>query len=449
MTGLGRCTAAGGGTMTRNPSSRTGMQGRTVGTGDRRVLMLCYYFPPLQTAAVARSVGFARLLPEHGWSPTVLTVDRAHDSWGIAGRDAPVPTDVCIERCREFNLDRPIALADGLLSRIAGRLRGRSVAGHWCRELLAMPDPQIAWRARGRGIELARQSDCIYVSCSPFSGIPIALDIRHRSGCPLVIDFRDAWSLNPHAPWKSRLYRRRIERLERRAIESAERIILNTTGALELYQRAYPEQAHRFVCIPNGYDALHPARQSADGDPFTIMHVGTLYGNRSPERVLAALAELDLPGARFVQVGPSHPALEAWRDRVDIEVTGQLDPAAALERMRSASVLYLRQGFEAGVRDYVAVAAKTYEYLATGLPVLAECPPGDNARLVARYAPGAQVVTEPDSGSIEDALRSLWGARGERVPAIDPDFVRDFDRRQLTGQLARTLAAACANRERA
>lgn len=435
--------------MIRNPPPHDSPEGRAIETCYRRVLMLCYYFPPLQTAAVARSVGFARHLPDHGWRPTVLTVDRPHDSWGVAGRNAPVPTDVRIERCPEFNLDRPIALADGVLSRIARRVLRRRVAGHWCRELLAVPDPQIAWRARRRGSALAQAHDCIYVSCSPFSGVPIALDIRRRSGRPLVIDFRDAWSLNPHAPWKSRLYRRRIERLERRAIESAERIILNTPGALALYQRTYPEHAHRFVCIPNGYDALHPARPRADGDPFTIMHVGTLYGNRSPERVLEAMAGLDLPGARFVQVGPTHPALEAWRDRLDIEVTGQVDSATALERMRSASVLYLRQGFETGVRDYVAVAAKTYEYLATGLPVLAECPAGDNARLVARYAQRAQVVTEPDTAAVEAALRALWVERSGRAPEITPDFVRDFDRGRLTGSLAQTLDAACSEGGRA
>jgi|AntRauTorcE11898_2_1112593.scaffolds.fasta_scaffold00219_22 glycosyltransferase involved in cell wall biosynthesis len=418
-----------------------------VDTPEQRVLMLCYYFPPLQTAAVARSVGFARHLPAHGWRPTVLTVDHAHDSWGVAGRNAPVPDDITIERCPEFNLDRPVALADGALSRLAGWIRRRPVAGHWCRELLTVPDPQIGWRARRRGIELARASDCIYVSCSPFSGVPIALDIQRRSGRPLVIDFRDAWTLNPHAPWSSSLYRWRIERLERRAVEGAERIILNTPGALCLYQQRYPDYADRFVCIPNGYDALHPARPHGRAEPFTIMHVGTLYGARSPERVLQALAELDLPGARFVQIGPTHPVLEAWRDRIDIEVTGQLDSAQALERMRSASVLYLRQGFEAGVTDYVAVAAKTYEYLATGLPVLAECPPGDNADIVARHSPGARVVTEPDTGAIRAAIRHLWEVHGTREPSVDPAFARDYARERLTGCLAATFTAAAGARE--
>ncbi|WP_083330801.1 glycosyltransferase [Halofilum ochraceum] len=413
------------------------------GAPARRVLMLCYYFPPLQTAAVARSVGFARHLPAHGWRPTVLTVGESYDSWGVAGRGAPIPDGIAIERCPEFNLDRPVALADGALSRIAGWLRGRPVAGHWCRELLTVPDPQIGWRARRRGAELAIAHDCVYVSCSPFSGVPIALDIRRRSGRPLIIDFRDAWSLNPHAAWTSSLYKRRIERLERRAITEAERIILNTPGALRLYQRAYPEYADRFVCIPNGYDALHTAYPRTAGDPFTIMHVGTLYGARSPERVLQALAALDLPDTRFVQVGPSHPALEKWRDRVAIEVTGQLAPEEALKRMRSASVLYLRQGFEEGVRDYVAIAAKTYEYLATGLPVLAECPPGDNAEIVSRHAPGARVVTEPDDNAVNAALEALWRERDVRVPEVDPAFVRDFDRGYLTGRLGDVLAAAC------
>ena len=43
----------------------------------------------------------------------------------------------------------------------------------------------------------------------------------------------------------------------------------------------------------------------------------------------------------------------------------------ALKLMQQASLLYLKQA----VSDGIAVAAKTYEYLATGLPVLAETIP--------------------------------------------------------------------------
>src|SRR5436309_2463831 len=40
----------------------------------KKVLMICYYFPPIVASGVARSLEFAKLLPHSGWEPLVLTV---------------------------------------------------------------------------------------------------------------------------------------------------------------------------------------------------------------------------------------------------------------------------------------------------------------------------------------------------------------------------------------
>lgn len=408
----------------------------------RRVVMLCYYYPPIQTAAIARSVGFARNLPAWGWMPTVVSVDQAHDSWGVVGHSAPVPMEVPVVRTPEINVDRPVSLGDALLFRL-GRWFGRRRPTYPLRTLVALPDPQVGWRVVARASELARDADCLYASCSPFSTALKAVAVKRRTGIPVVLDFRDAWSLNPHAAATSALRRRRIARMERHVLTAADRVILNTEGALHLYRRAYPELAARFVCIPNGYDCLNePGPEDRANSRFTIVHVGTLYGSRDPAPLLEAMAELDLPGARFVQVGQPQPGLERFADRVEIVATGQVTPAEALAWMRRASLLYLVQGRESGVRDYIAVAAKTCEYLATGLPVLADCPPGDNADLVARHASRSWVITDRDPTAFREALRAAHACHASFRPRIQPDFVRLFDRRALTGQLADVLEQA-------
>ena len=85
--------------------------------------------------------------------------------------------------------------------------------------------------------------------------------------------------------------------------------------------------------------------------------------------------------------------------------------ADALAMMRTASLLYVRQGWEPGVTDYIAVAAKTYEYLATGLPILAHCPPGDNVEIIRRYAANSYIVTSPEGRELEGALRAAYENR--------------------------------------
>lgn len=404
----------------------------------RRVLMLCYYFPPVQTVAIARNAGFARELPAQGWHPTVLTVDVAHDSWSVMGRDAPVPDDVEIERTPEINLDRVLSLADGVASKTLKHVLGRW-RGHWFRDL-CVPDPQHGWRVRRRGAELARDCDCIYVSCSPFSSALAGVAIKKRTGRPLVLDFRDPWTLNPQAPTHLRVHRWLARRMERRCIAHADRVILNTEGTLERYREHYPRWADRFVCIPNGYDALNLPEEAERGEgPFTVMHVGNLYHHRNPEPMFEALSALDRP-VRFVQVGPDNPVFARFRDRLDIHVTGQVTPERAAAWMRSASLLYLSLGRDPE-NPPISVTAKTYEYLATGLPVLADCPPGDNARMVERYAVYPYVITEPIHDAFLTALRDAYEQHGQRQPRVDPEFASNLSRQALASRLAAELEA--------
>jgi len=309
------------------------------------------------------------------------------------------------------------------------------------RELLCLPDAQIAWQTTLTGSRLARSCDAVYASCSPFSSALSACLIKKVTGRPVVVDFRDPWSLNTHH--RDTVTRRRaIERLERFVIEKADRVILNTEGASRLYEAKYPQAATRFTVIPNGYDALDvaPPRAEPSDGRVTIMHVGHFYGLRQPDRLLAALAELNDPSIEFVQVGSEFPSLREYSDRVRIRVVPSVPRAEALKLMKSASILYLVQGWVEGERD-VAVAAKTYEYLATGLPILADCPPGDNAEMVKQFAAHAYVVTSGQRDDILGALRRIVSDRGGGPPSVKPEFAELFDRNRLATLLGRELSA--------
>ena len=46
----------------------------------RRVLILCYFYPPLAGGGVHRVLGFTRHLPAHGWECTVIAAGE-EDYW--------------------------------------------------------------------------------------------------------------------------------------------------------------------------------------------------------------------------------------------------------------------------------------------------------------------------------------------------------------------------------
>src|SRR6185503_15710938 len=163
---------------------------------------------------------------------------------------------------------------------------------------------------------------------------------------------------------------------ERLCLRCCDALILNTPGAERLYRERYPQHAEKMSCIPNGFDALNDAPAPEGCEHLRIMHLGDFYRSRTPERLLEALARIGRDDIEFVQVGPSCEALGRFADRVRITHMSRVTHAEALVLMRTASVLYLTQGWEQGVDRYVSVASKTYEYLATGAPILAEVPAG-------------------------------------------------------------------------
>ncbi len=393
--------------------------------------MLCYYYPPAISSGVARSVGFSRYLGGHGWKPTVLTVRESKEPWAITG--APEPEQTQVVRAAEINLHGAVNLFHGAASRIA-RLFGRELKINLPFQL-CVPDPQIAWRATSEGIALARQHDAIYVSCSPFSSVLKGCRIKRATGKPLVLDFRDPW---PAVSYGTRiaLHRRIAGRMERRAIGLCDRLILNTEGARRMYVDRYPDQAHKMVTIYNGFEG--PLPSPAPGrrrELFTIMHLGTFYGGRKPDLLLETLSELNAPSIRFVQVGSGLDVPEPYTGRVNVEVVPPMSRDDALRLMASADMLYLKQADD----ENVAVAAKTFEYLASGIPVLAETPEGENAEIIRKYATKAFVVGSGSKREMSEAILSVRDRREEIAAGPTPEFVEAFSRENLTKQLVDVL----------
>jgi glycosyltransferase involved in cell wall biosynthesis len=406
---------------------------------DRKVLMICYYFPPIVTSGVARSLEFAKLLPHFGWEPLVLTVRHSKDPWVEAslGED---PRGIRVERSLEWNLAGLADFLHGCCCRVA-RLFGRDLTQNLFREYLCIPDSQIAWFSTVPARRFARECELIYASCSPFSSSVSAAIVKRLTGRRLVLDFRDAWSLNPHTHphW---LHRAMIGRFERFVLRACDALIVNTDGAARIYAAAYPELREKIVTIPNGYDVLTPVDHKAAGGDFQIMHVGSFYGARNPDALLECLAEMGRNDIVFVQVGHRFDSYERFKDRVRIKIV----PPLPRELMREASLLYLKQGWEPGVSEYIAVGAKTYEYLATGLPILAEVPPGDNAELVQQYASTGYLVTSNRRADLRHALEQAYEARSRAIVGIHPEFAKRFSRRDLTRKLATVFDQLAASR---
>jgi len=407
---------------------------------NSKILLISYFFPPSRTSAIARVVGFIKNLQDYNCNPVVLTVSEPKDRFSL-GKDKngnlsnneDLPENVEVHKSIELDITKPVNFFD-MLSKKGLKLFGITFKKYYFREM-CIPDTQITWFPLLKGIALARRCQVMFVTCSPFSSALSACLIRKISKTPLIVDFRDAWTLNPYQLDHTWIHRKVSSLMENWVIKTCDALILNTEGALKLYQDNYENYRDKMYCIPNGYDRLDLAEPEKSNSKFVIMHVGNFYGTRNPKILFDAIGELEFKDQiEFVQIGGDFVGSKDYQGKINLTITGALKNTEALEKMKTASLLYLKQGRNELDKNYVAVAAKTYEYLATGIPILCDCPEGDNMNIVKNYSSCSYLTAEGDKETLKTLLTKAYKNR-KVVPEINKNFIEDFSRKNLTKRL--------------
>lgn len=437
--------------------------------GDRSVLFLAYHYPPSGGAGVQRSVKFVRYLPEHGFRPRVVTRPAERGGW-FAGEDPSLAAET--GGAPVFRVPGP--------EPSAGRLR-RGLA-----RALRVPLPFARWWIEGAlvaGREAARDArpDLVFATMDPYESAAAAARLAGELGVPWVADLRDPWALDEMRDFPSALHRRLEQRRMGRALASAAAVVMNTPEARRAARQAFPAlRPERVFEIPNGFDASDfagapPPRRD---DDFRIVHTGYLHTALGLEQQRGLALRRALGGQRVPTsfLTRSHvyllKALEAWRaaqpeaaararlvlagalsdvDRAvvaaspladRVEMPGPLPHGESVALVQGADLLFLpMQDLPPGKRARI-VPGKTYEYLASGRPILAAVPDGDARDLLA--ASGRALLCRPDD--VAGMARALARAAAQdsalaRSGPIEPDLARRFERRALTSRLAEVFDA--------
>ena len=428
----------------------------------RRILFHSYHFPPTGGSGAQRPARMVRCLPELGYEPVVVT--------------APGPTE---ERWTPTD----VTLASDLPSNtIVRRLRGPEPASstgwrHRAERWLRVRDPWTRSWIDGStrlGIKAAREADVelVYAWMQPYASAEAAVRIARAIDRPWVADLGDPWALDEMMIYPTGLHRRMELRLMRRVLGTAAAIVMSTPEAARRVRAAFPELADKIVvAIPNGFDAGDFAGEppTRSDDAFRIVHTGYLHtelGHR--QRRTAALRQLLGGSVRGVDIlSRSHVFLiEAVEqvhrehvelaERLEIHFAGVLSPRdlavagrtpaakilgfvshdESLALVRTADLLFLpMHDLPEGLRATV-VPGKTYEYLASGRPILAAVPEGD-ARDLLLAAGTASLCRPKDVDGIAAAIVQAYERSRSGVQAQPPnELLRRYEYRVLAGQLA-------------
>jgi glycosyltransferase involved in cell wall biosynthesis len=432
-------------------------------SGETPILFISYYFPPIGGAAAQRPVQLVRHLRELGFSPTVITGPGSTGArWAPEDRTLAerVPDGLLIHRVAG---PEP-APAAGWRSRAERWLGARSAWSRW------WVDGVIAV---GRALP---ETELIYTVVSPYETVEACAVLATERRVPWVPDLGDPWALDDMAVYLSAVHRRREIARMGRGLSSADTIVMSTPEAVRRVRAELPGLPDKpILAIPNGYDAADfagpPPPRPNDGK-LRVAHTGYLHtelgrGQRRAARLRSALGG----GSRGVDIMTrSHVYLVAAVNRLlagdpaagerielhlagvttradeqiaascpAVRLHGYLPHADSIALLRSSDVLFLPMQKLEGGRRAGNVPGKTYEYLASGRPILGAVPPGDARDLLERA--GAVRTCEPDDvAAMELILTELVRGLGA-APAggRDLDVVREYEWRRLSERVADVL----------
>ncbi|MFN8606128.1 MAG: glycosyltransferase [Vulcanimicrobiota bacterium] len=405
-----------------------------------RLICLSYHYPPFGGVAVQRMLRFSRYLPEHGFQCHIICAEP------VKAASVPldpelvreVPAEVRVLRLRPFEPECYVNDWSRPWDKIQRNLF-KLFAG------ILIPDDQAMWidQAAGAAVRLAREikADALFATGPPFSTLLAGQRAAEVTGLPLVVDFRDDWTLlrrNLKSLPPAR--QAREELLEQKVLAQAAGVLTVTPPlAEEMKARSpHPERVHM---LPNGFDPEHflnAGDRSGDG---VLFYGGSLYARREPEGFFKAWEAYRHRGGRwrFELAGPVAEDCKGYflPERADCRWLGFLPHHEYRRRLQAASLNL------AWIDPYLSLQSytgKLLEYLGARRPVLMLGDPDCAAADLLRRSGLGLTVPVNDVEAIVEAIEKI--ARGDWQPQPDDSVIAPFDAREQTARLAAILNEA-------
>jgi glycosyltransferase involved in cell wall biosynthesis len=376
----------------------------------RRILMVLYYYPPIGSIGMMRTLRIARHLPDLGWEPLILTVSEG--TLAVISCD-PAEGELDVGRVfRSRNPDIEFKLksllgfdvhqhVDAVRYAEAGaglKLKARAArwAGDW-----NVPDRMVDWWpfARRTAIDICRtfSPSVLFSSSPPATCHLIAASTKKKVGLPWMADMRDPWTTKVNER-RAALPMKLDGLLERRTLAAADAVSVISSPIAEQVRELLPgKPVHE---IPNSFDEeAFAGVEPMDTGDLNLLHAGTItYPHRDPRPLFRALRTLEEEGRDITPLklefaGNDSDVVEgiAREEGVadHVRVLGLLPPREAVAREKGAQTLLYMQYEPEG---HVTPAGKLFEYLGAGRPILAFAPTAGSIDGIMASSGAGQVV---------------------------------------------------------
>jgi len=432
----------------------------------KKVLIVTYYFPPSGGPGVQRVLKFVKYLPEFGWQPVVLTVQDGDYPARDESLLAEIPQHAIVYRTKIFE---PYRLYRKLTGKAAntpvdvenipqgGKKKSLTESlAEFVRSTFFIPDARIGWYpyAVPQGLKIIKEQniEAIYSSSPPYTTSVIARKLHRATTIPWVAGFRDPWTGFLSTPDRWFIPRAIDERLERAVFNDANAIEAAWRGILKDVTGKVPGiDQKKLVYHPNGFDREdYPTLKLKKNKRFTVTYTGSMYGKRNPRTFLQAVEGLVSDGKvdprkihlKFIGRFGSEVREMLARSSIhdSIEVISYLPHSESVEALLRSDALLLIVD-EADGSDEI-VPGKVFEYIGAQRPIIGLAPEGAIAGLMRETRSGL-VAANQDIPAIQAAFIECYANFLYHKPNFEQDreAVKQYDRREITRQLAALLDA--------
>lgn len=384
----------------------------------KNLLIISFFHSSQHHVGAIRTQRFAYYLPMFGWRPYILTKAPTTGS-----NDQPVKEPDDTFYVTSIPLNKPFHL-----------------------ESLIWVPPMLR-----RAVEILRkvQIGVVLVSCPPFHQALAGILLKKLLDIKLVVDYRDAWSLNPYyhrLGWFHSFVLQGDRIMEDRLLRNVDLLIVSHQSMKENYLKRFSLLEDKIEVVYNGFD---PGSIKSGESPlfpeFTILHLGDFYAkqkSRDPGLFLAALqsmiSEEKISADRFrvLFIGERYAEIEKAISSKGLSTyvscLDRVPHHIALEYLNKSHMLLLIE-----TRD--VMTTKVFEYLATGKPILALISNNELKALIEKYSSNSYVITIPDVQKIKDSIRHCYKNYCRNVAPLFEEFRQTFSRKNQTAVLALKL----------
>ncbi|MEZ4857848.1 MAG: glycosyltransferase family 4 protein [Flavobacteriaceae bacterium] len=423
----------------------------------KRVLILCYYWPPAGGPGVQRWLKFVTYFREFGIEPILFVPKNPHYPIEDKSLLAEVPEGIKIIKfpikepykyAKLFSKSKTKKMSSGIIDEKKPSMIEKLLL--YARGNLFIPDARIGWVAPSvafltRYLSENKDINTLITTGPPHSLHLIGKELKSKLQLKWLADFRDPWTtIHYHKSLRlSKTASAKHKKLEKQVLQSADVVVVTSPTTQKDFQKITTKPV---AVVTNGFDTSE-AMDSVLDTSFSLVHIGSLLSNRNPEILWKVLSELASEEPNFkkeLQLKLVGLVSNEVKERIhhhnlseNLQVHGYVSHTEATSFQNSAQVLLLIEMNKPETR--AIIPGKLFEYLRSRRPIIAIGPSESDIQLILNEIQAGSFFNYSEEILLKQHLKQLyWKFKNEQLFETTVN-IDAYSRRSLTQKMAHLI----------